>query len=107
MRRVGAGHGRVALVLGALEPAAGVETERPQRALAMAARGDGAVGLVDLGARLLVVDVLELDEGAVPGREEARLDGLAAAADPQVEVGRGQLPLVAPEGARRLDLDGL
>ena len=48
---------------------------------------------------LLVVDVLELEEGAVAGGEHAGRDRLAAAvgAD-QLDVGRGQLVLVGRKG---------
>jgi hypothetical protein len=91
----------VALVLGLLQPAAGIEPERAQRAALALVLGQRAVGLGHLGLRLLVIDVLELDEGAVPGGEEPRRDGLAAAvgADLEVDVDRGELVLVGPERA--------
>src|SRR4051794_8459523 len=60
VRGVRAGHVLAALVVGALEPAAGIEAEALQRAPTAPSLGrDRAVGLLDLGLWLLVVDVLE------------------------------------------------
>ncbi len=72
---------------------------------ALAVLGDRAVGATHFGGGLLVVDVLELHEGAVAGGQEAGLDGLAAAVGPdaQLDVHRGQLALVGAERPARLD----
>ena len=91
------------------EPGARIEAEPAQRAALRLVLRDRQVRLRHLRARLLVVDVLELDEGAVAGREEAGGDRLAATvvADLQLDVGRRDLALVGPERPRGGDPEGL
>ena len=81
------------LSLASAEPCARIKPERAQRAALARVLRDGAVGSADLGGGLLVVDVLELDEGPVAGGEEARLDRLARA------VGADAAGRCRPKGA--------
>ena len=94
----------VALVLCLREPTARIEAELHQRAVPASVAAQRRVGAPDLSGRLLVVDVLELDEGAVARGEQAGRDRLAAAvgADLQLDVGRRQHVVVRPEWATRL-----
>ena len=104
---VHARHLGVALVLGLGQPRARVEAELAERLAAPLRLRERAVGLAHLRRGLLVVDVLELEEDAVAGGQHAAGDRLAAAAraDPQLDVGRGQLALVGAERPLGLDLD--
>jgi hypothetical protein len=106
-----AGHLGVALLLGLGDPRARVQAELAERLVvgAVAVLPDRLVRLAHALGRLLVVDVLELHEGAIAGGEHAARHGLAApiGADPQLDVRRGQLVLVAAKRSLGLDPDRL